>query len=102
MIQSLDVYVSECCTYCVNLKIILKKLISKNIITYPVTFIEIDLNDPRPAPIMVKNIKKGKPQTLRGLPVRKLLYKFLEVKIDEDGIDSEPIKKTGKIFEISE
>jgi hypothetical protein len=101
MIISLDVYVSDCCTYCVNLKIILEKLISKGIIKYPVTFVDID-DGQTPVPTIVKNLDRGNPQQLRGLPVRNLLYKFLEIPANEDEIDGETTKKTGKIFRIPE
>ena len=98
--MSLDVYVSNDCGYCVNLKVILKKLISNGIITYPVTFINID-DGQISVPTIVKNLKKGSPQSMKGFPVRNLLYKFLEISLDEDEIECESVTKPRKVFKVA-
>lgn len=96
---SIDVFFRDSCMFCINLKVVLEKLVANGIITFPINYKEA--SDDESAPYIVKYKKVGNKvvsSTLYGFPHKNKLYNFLE--LNDEQIESEPVKKHKKLFKI--
>ena len=99
MLESLDIFVRLDCIYCTNLKIIIEKLKNKGLLVCPITYHTADITDS--VPYIIKN-KDTNPITLRGLPEKSKLYKFLQLDYaDINTANTSTTTKARKIFKLS-
>lgn len=100
MIESLEIFSKPSCSFCINLKFVIDKLVDNNLLTCDIIY--LDANPNESVPYIVKYSTNSQPQTLYGLPVREKLYRFLEIN-DPHGTSAiypNATRKNKKVFKV--